>query len=684
MEQEPLTPSTPRHEGSPFNLVVRSVLDLWMALARLFYTLKYGAISRRLGLSEQGSDRRRRGFVVVQIDGLSHEDLLRAMDRGYTPYLKRLMATGEFRCGRYRCGLPSTTPAVQAGIMFGDNFDVPAFRWYEKDTQSVVVPKSPGLVQTLQERLSKGRPGILEGGASYVNMMDGGASFSLFTLGSLNKGRLFAGVRGLGLLALILLSPWRALCIPILSLWEYLAQMVEGTLARFSRRPRVSDGILFPFVRIVSNVLFRELQTFAVIIDLYRGVPSIYTTYYGYDEIAHHYGPGSRPAYRALRGIDRQIKQIDHMRRYLNDLTRPMLFTGPKGSDRRVRSLTSPRRRYDLYVLSDHGQTPAIPFRQLYGCTLGQYIARHEGRERQEPSSDVERSSISWGQSPDRAPPSEAPQGSRGVRETGETVQEDVSRRQAQYLLNELEILEKQGAKSPAALARGARHLLERQMPSEEDPGEKTSKEQAIEVLHSGSMAHVYFHDATRQLTWREIERLTPGLIEALVHHDGVGLVVVRSEDGVYALSKEGKALLGGRGEAEVRQAGEIARDGPLSRFEEPEVAEAQLRYLASFPHGGDLIIFGAYRDGRVVGFEEQVGSHGGLGGPQCYPFILYPGEYPVEPERMINAKELYPHFIKTYCIRRQMSDDRCQMSDDRCQTADSRRQKGAELLEDD
>ena len=36
------------------------------------------------------------------------------------------------------CGLPSQTSACQAGIMFGDNYDIPAFRWYDKDRAEVV------------------------------------------------------------------------------------------------------------------------------------------------------------------------------------------------------------------------------------------------------------------------------------------------------------------------------------------------------------------------------------------------------------------------------------------------------------------------------------------------------------------------------------------------------------------
>ena len=35
-----------------------------------------------------------------------------------------------------------------------------------------------------------------------------------------------------------------------------------------------------------------------------------------------------------------------------------------------------------------------------------------------------------------------------------------------------------------------------------------------------------------------------------------------------------------------------------------------------------------------MLAFEEQVGSHGGLGGPQTHPFLLYPADLadPTEP----------------------------------------------------
>jgi len=98
--------------------------------------------------------------------------------------------------------------------------------------------------------------------------------------------------------------------------------------------------------------------------------------------------------------------------------------------------------------------------------------------------------------------------------------------------------------------------------------------------------------------------------------------------------------LGGGKGGEEVRG------QDPLRSLPEPKLAANQLRQLASFPHSGDIIVFGAWReDGEMVCFEDQVASHGGLGGPQDYPFIMYPGELSLDLEEVTNSRDLYPHF---------------------------------------
>jgi hypothetical protein len=53
--------------------------------------------------------------------------------------------------------------------------------------------------------------------------------------------------------------------------------------------------------------------------------------------------------------------------------------------------------------------------------------------------------------------------------------------------------------------------------------------------------------------------------------------------------------------------------------------------------------------DGKVVAFEEQVATHGGLGGPQIHPFIARPPECPLTPEALDDAVDLYPYFVGHY-----------------------------------
>ena len=45
---------------------------------------------------------------------------------------------------------------------------------------------------------------------------------------------------------------------------------------------------------------------------------------------------------------------------------------------------------------------------------------------------------------------------------------------------------------------------------------------------------------------------------------------------------------------------------------------------------------------GEGAAFEELVGFHGGLGGPQAQPFILYPAELPVPDEPIVGAAAVY------------------------------------------
>jgi len=569
------------------NWLLRRTVDLADRLALWYSSRKYGTLAESMGRDTDAGPAGRRGFIVIQIDGLAHEYLVEAMAQGYAPTLRRLWTSGEAVLERWRCGVPSSTPAVQAGIMFGNSWDVPSFRWYEKDTGRSVVCKLPALVRQLQERLSAGRQGILRGGSSYVNMFDGSARLSLFTLAAWGRDRFFENVRGFGFVLLFLLSPWRVMRTMASSVWEYLRDLWKRLISRWQPGPSRRFTLLSPLLQTMVNVVFREIETFGVVLDIYRGVPSIWANYFGYDEVAHHLGPRSRDALRALRGLDRKIREIDHIRRQYR------------------------RCEYDLFVMSDHGQTPSIPFRQLHDMTLGEYISSQIG--------EAVALDESWG-------------------EVYHALQS------AGFLLDELKGLEREThrSKRTRAMMRALRRWVEERVPPDPELGWDLQRRSDVVVRSSGSLAHVYFNVTPERMDLDEVAVLYPQLLARLVEEASIGLILGRSDGHPAILTRQGVSRL------------DDQRGGPtvptLLQHDEPEWAASQLARLASYPHSGDLILLGAWDgDGSLVCFEDHWASHGGLGGQQDYPFMLSPGHLDWEVGSVCNAEELYPCFLRTY-----------------------------------
>ena len=567
----------------------RRVLDLVSTLTDVYYTHKYGAMARRLGRPDVRHDQRR-GFIIIQIDGLSYEHLKQALDAGYIPYLGRLLAEHRLAVAPWRCGLPSTTPAVQAGIMFGNRFDIPGFRWYEKERRQAMLVRRPGQVQAVRARISRGRPGILRGGSCYVSIFDGDADLALFTLSALNPQRFFESVRGMGLLLLFLLSPFRVLRLLGLTTTSYMAGLGRRLVALV--RPSVLNpfDVLSPLLHAASDALFTEVQTFGVMLDIYRRVPAIYANYNSYDEVAHKLGPDHPAAFRALRGVDRRIRQINRMRaRYR-------------------------RREYDLYVLSDHGNSPAVPFSWRNGTSLGQHIIAQ----------------IGGGLSVDE-------QAGAHVHSTDKT----------RYLLEELESLEYCFSPHLRRVLAAARHYVDRRMLTDQELEYNLERQQDVTVSVSGPLAHVYFNVSPRPLNLIEVMLLYPQLVDSLLVTPGIGALVGRAEEQTIVLGQQGGMLVTG-GERDT-----VKWPHPLVPFGDASYLSAQLHHLAHFPHAGDLIVLGAVeQDGKVVGFEDQVATHGGMGGPQLRPFIAWPPKQPLAPETLNDAQDLYPYFMRHYLER--------------------------------
>ncbi len=572
----------------------RRIVDLFGKLANLYYSRKYGAMARQLGRPAVSPDDRP-GFVLIQIDGLSHDHLVQAVAAGHMPYLESLLAQGDLELGPWRCGLPSSTPAVQAGMMFGNRFDIPGYRWYEKDRETVISPRRLDQVRMMYDRVSHGRRGILNGGSCYVSMFHGEADLALFTLSTIRSQRFFGSMRGMALLVLFLLSPLRLLRVLWLASVRYLRSLALRLIAlveplrKVEREPRVLNPIdvFSPLVYAVGEALFTEVQTFGVMLDIYRCVPAIYTNYTSYDEVAHKLGPDSAAALRVLRGVDKRIHQIDRMRANYR------------------------KRDYHLYLVSDHGNSAAVPFSWENSATLGEHLITLLGKE---------------------------------VSLDERLESHTAMNRTAHYLREELHALEETGSPRLRLLTAPARRFVKQRLKGDEDIDYDLERQRDVVVSASGSLAHIYFNVSARALDIIEVVLLYPGLVERLWSSPGIGAVVGRAGESTVVLGPEGGTLHMGE-EPEV-----VGRPNPLTPFGDEAYAARQLHRLAHFPHSGDLILLGAIReDGKVVTFEQQVATHGGLGGPQGHPFIAWPTECQLTPEVLDDAEDLYTHFIRHY-----------------------------------
>lgn len=144
-------------------------------------------IPRLRGMLDAG-----RGIVMLEINGLSYSRLKHSVERGYMPTVREMLRDGSYTISCCDCGLPSRTLSCQAGILFGDNYDIPAFRWYDKDQRKAMVSNNFRDAAALNTRYSKGA-GLLRGGSSIVNLLAGDAEKSLLTMGALLKAIDFHG-----------------------------------------------------------------------------------------------------------------------------------------------------------------------------------------------------------------------------------------------------------------------------------------------------------------------------------------------------------------------------------------------------------------------------------------------------------------------------------------------------------
>lgn len=539
--------------------------DIWEEAPNLSWaTPSLQALGRR-GVALRPPLAAGRRFVIVHLDGVSREVLAHAFGNGTMPFLHSLVERGELSMAAAHAGAPSSTPAFQAALFYGDSGDVPGFIWHDKHRRKDVRMDDAFECLRLEESLVG--PGLLHGGSTYFSIVSGSASEPAFCTSRLARELKVGG-------------PDRK------NGWDHLASTLAHALPLGIGLPRAAGTALtgalnsarwalhqgklrheprFVLHRALLSRLLTEFATWLTLLDLSRGVPAIYTVYAGYDEVAHRRGPLSEEALAELRAADDAISLIHEAIR-----ARPEL-------------------KYELYVLSDHGQARTRPVeRVLGGPNLTDWLlsADREGKVR--PAS----------------------------------VQHRARRRLRKERLESLPF--------GKALC-GAGGFLE---------GGGEESRPPLVVADAGDVAHVYFTDGDGPMTLEELSRRWPAQLRAAIDCPASGIVAVRGGRAGYAFHRGVLHDLATEGALE----GVLSYDASLLR--------TYLREMVALPSAGDLVIYGAGVPGGDVAYAFEFGSHGGVGSDEVETFFLHPWHVPVEGDGPLGPLDLHRFFRQRYFSR--------------------------------
>ena len=545
------------------------------------------------------------GLLILEIDGLSIEVLKEAISRNMMPTLKRWIENKTHTLKEWETDLSSQTGASQAGILHGNNENIVAYRWVEKEAgNKIIVSGKLAHAPIIEKRISDGNGLLCDNGISITNMFTGDSNDPILTS---SRFKIIANTYN-KLLHVVFLEPYSFQRVFILFLWEILVEIKSQIMHYIKNvKPRLRRTIVYATIRAGANVLLREIATETLIASIFKGeINSAYASYVGYDEVAHHSGVRDDDVWNVLKQIDLQFKRLEK---------------AEKNSER----------NYEIVILSDHGQGNGETFKQRYGITLANYVRRLLPEDMK----IYDKSQYLSNHFRDAFIPE-----NRQI----ETLMDKVDDiKDTDYFSNKIDNLKD---KIPDFInierieefrGKYQNDLDYIQKHESMEQSAKKAKNSTLIVLGSGNLGLIYLTQWSRRLYYEEIISLFPHLIPGLVKHQGIGFVLVDSytngpmvigQDGIYYLNND-----------------KIVGENPLKNFSKN--APIHLKRHNGFKNAPDILVNSFYNPEteEICAFEELIGSHGGLGGSQTRPFILYPSDWE-DPGELIGSKSIYD-FLK-------------------------------------
>jgi len=303
-----------------------------------------------LGLSKAEPSGDKRGLVLIQIDALSKKELQSALSKGRMPFLKDLRDKQGYELHSHYSGMPCSTASVQGELFYGVKSGVPAFTFFDRQTDRVFTMFNPSDALEIEQRLENlGKPLLVEGSA-YSDIYSGGAQEAYFCIANLGLGGILKNRHPLGFIILMTLHLYSLIRTGILFIIESGLAVVD-CMKGLTRGKDLWKELKFVPSRVAMCILLRELITIGAKIDVARGMPIIHLNLMGYHEQSHRRGSSSRFAHWTLRGIDDAIKRI---------------WTAAH---------RTAMRDYDVWLYSDHGQVNTVPYENKFGRSIQHAVA---------------------------------------------------------------------------------------------------------------------------------------------------------------------------------------------------------------------------------------------------------------------------------------------------------------------
>jgi len=518
---------------------------------------------RRVRLGQAPKPGRRR-LLVIQIDGLSRSVLEQGLAGGRMPFLARLLRAGGSTLHPMSVGLPSSTPAFQMAAMYGVQPDIPGFHYHDKQRGADIYFPRAGDAAHVEATQAAGRLGITRGGSVYGCIFTGGAANDLLTFAMLKRPSGRGLLRALSAAIILLYVIVKSLVISVLALVQALAAFVADPVS-------APQGWKLLALKIGVSVWIRELFTLSTARDLYAGTPAVYVNFLDYDIFSHAWGPRHPRALNALRSVDRSLRALWRTVRRVGE------------------------HRYDVYLLSDHGQAHCTPYDRLHG---GRRIERLLFEDLLLPAGAHE-------VSPGRPRGRQLASGIKAIR----------------------------SGRAPGIIQRFLNYL-EHDFPWVLGELKEAREENDVRVIAAGPNAFVYFLDHPEPLPIERIEARFPGLAEDIARSRGMGFVLARSAEGPVCFWRGKRYRL------------EELGQGPFAGRADLDLVVAGIRDLMAMRCAGDLVLYGLEAPDGHVSFIGEVGAHAGPTEDEMQTFLLTPPGVTL-PEPITHPRQLYPIFVR-------------------------------------